>query len=411
MSQNVIEISATADATNARTRDKLHWQRVFEALCRLGVPSTRREILAAVLVANPQFKESNLDADLRLITVNDLARGHHQGHEPPRRTDQHHRYDLLFKRYCQARKAVLFERYDPDLHGVWELYCDDSVLTKSKMRTRAYAGGVLHQALQNAQQLADGSGSFDFINEPDARDKTVRAIVQRRGQAAFRRALLKAYDGGCALTGCTAVDVLEAAHIVPYNGEHTNRVANGLLLRADIHTLFDLGALWVEQGAVQVAAHLLGTEYAVFAGNRLRIPSDPAEQPCPQALEFHAQMARAGLGLVSNGVRQQTRALNFPNSRMYSTVDGIAGEQLNACNVVLRDEVMVIEYVTQEGSRVTYQARQVAQGQFEIRQELEDDDYLYTGALHREASDFYEGTWYQRYGNEHKQGSWSIELA
>ncbi|MHC8286161.1 hypothetical protein ACYZUD_04895 [Pseudomonas sp. XS1P51] len=103
--------------------------------------------------------------------------------------------------------------------------------------------------------------------------------------------------------------------------------------------------------------------------------------------------------------------MNFPNSRMYHSTDGIEGEQLSPCQVVLRDDVMVVEYVDGAGNRATYHARQVAEGQFEIRQELEDDDYLYTATLRRETSDFYDGEWSQRYGNEYKKGLWSIELA
>ncbi|MBE2321408.1 HNH endonuclease, partial [Solirubrobacter sp. CPCC 204708] len=74
---------------------------------------------------------------------------------------------------------------------------------------------------------------------------TLTAVAQRRGQSTFRNQLLEAYDLRCAITGSNAVAVLEAAHICPYRGDHTNRVDNGLLLRADIHTLFDLGLIWV----------------------------------------------------------------------------------------------------------------------------------------------------------------------
>ncbi|WP_259756975.1 HNH endonuclease [Pseudomonas sp. GCEP-101] len=289
---------STAEEPKVSPAKSPNWQKVFNTHCQLGVPSSRREILAALVMSNPQFKESNLDADLRLITVNDFARGHHQGHEPPRRTDQKHRYDLLFKRHCPVRGAILFERYDPAVHGVWELYRDDTVLTKSKMRTRAYATGVLQRELDRVEKLADQAGDFDFINEPDARDRISRAIVLRRGQTAFRQALIEAYRGTCAITGCTAVDVLEAAHIVPYKGEHTNRVDNGLLLRADIHSLFDLGFLWIELGVVKLAAHLLGTEYGELSGRRLRLPLRTYDQPSGKALELHAQMARASVGLA-----------------------------------------------------------------------------------------------------------------
>ncbi|WP_349970591.1 hypothetical protein [Pseudomonas caspiana] len=103
--------------------------------------------------------------------------------------------------------------------------------------------------------------------------------------------------------------------------------------------------------------------------------------------------------------------MNFPDSRMYHTTEGISDEQFSACKVVMRDNLMVVEYVDEAGSRNTYQAVQTADGQFNIRQELEGDDYLFTATLNRQADDLYEGQWHQRYGTQHKQGTWSIELA
>lgn len=80
---------------------------------------------------------------------------------------------------------------------------------------------------------------FEWLGQ-NHRHVANRAIAYRRGQSVFRRDLMYAYSSVCAVTGTTASDVLEAAHIYPYRGAHTNRVDNGLLLRADIHTLFDL---------------------------------------------------------------------------------------------------------------------------------------------------------------------------
>ena len=56
------------------------------------------------------------------------------------------------------------------------------------------------------------------------------------------------YEGKCAVTGCDVPDVLQAAHIFPYMGPETNHPSNGLL-RADIHTLFDLGLIELSQRA------------------------------------------------------------------------------------------------------------------------------------------------------------------
>jgi predicted restriction endonuclease len=99
---------------------------------------------------------------------------------------------------------------------------------------------------------------------------------------------MQAYEGKCAVTGCAIEPLLEAAHIHPYLGPHTNHVTNGLLLRADIHTLFDLGLLAVDAEHRVVGAEiLLGSEYAAMIGQRLWLPSREADRPSSKALEWH----------------------------------------------------------------------------------------------------------------------------
>jgi predicted restriction endonuclease len=85
--------------------------------------------------------------------------------------------------------------------------------------------------------------------------------------------------------------VLEAAHIIPYKGPATNSLQNGLLLRADLHTLFDLGLITIEAETLRVivAPTLQMTMYAKFAGKELRAPKDPTAQPSIEALRLHRQ--------------------------------------------------------------------------------------------------------------------------
>jgi predicted restriction endonuclease len=87
---------------------------------------------------------------------------------------------------------------------------------------------------------------FNPADLEDARERVAGEISKRRGQPAFRRKLLKIYGNRCAITGCNAVEVLEACHIVPYLGPKTNHPSNGLVLRADLHTLFDLGLVTID---------------------------------------------------------------------------------------------------------------------------------------------------------------------
>lgn len=137
-------------------------------------------------------------------------------------------------------------------------------------------------------------GEFDPANIDDARKKVMRAIAVRRGQRAFREALLQAYDYRCAITNCSIIDLLEAAHIHPYRGEDTNRVDNGLLLRTDIHTLFDCGLLAIdpESMCVVVADPLKSTEYGDLDGTALRRPQSPETAPSKKALQSHREEAK-----------------------------------------------------------------------------------------------------------------------
>jgi len=88
--------------------------------------------------------------------------------------------------------------------------------------------------------------------EKDSRKLTETLQVVRQGQALFRTQLLHAYEGKCALTGFDLPDALEAAHISPYRGQQTNILPNGLLLRADIHSLFDAGVIAFDPATLRV---------------------------------------------------------------------------------------------------------------------------------------------------------------
>jgi hypothetical protein len=125
-----------------------------------------------------------------------------------------------------------------------------------------------------------GRGGLEH-DDTDARRRVLSAVVQRRGQQRFRRIVLAAYNGACAITGSKAEPVLEAAHIDPYSGDHTQHVTNGLLLRSDLHTLFDLHLITVTAGKlVAVSPRLRGTDYAAMNRQRLKLPGRVCASAC-----------------------------------------------------------------------------------------------------------------------------------
>jgi hypothetical protein len=141
----------------------------------------------------------------------------------------------------------------------------------------------------------DLAGAFDPDNIIDAREKTLTSIIRRRGQPNFRQQLLEIYGARCTVTDCDVEEALEAVHILQYKGPQTNHPSNGLLLRADIHVLFDLGLIAVDTNTmtVLIASPLVGSSYAELNGTRLRLPKIGAFNPSKEALDQH----RAWTGL------------------------------------------------------------------------------------------------------------------
>ena len=150
---------------------------------------------------------------------------------------------------------------------------------------------VTRNLLATLTDQLNEAGAFDADGIVDARERVLSSIVRRRGQQAFRERLLASYEARCAISECNVEAVLDAAHIVPYRGPGTNHPCNGLLLRNDLHTLFDLKLLAVDETTMSllVAPSLAGTEYEAYRGKPIRLPVDPESQPSREALSQHRQ--------------------------------------------------------------------------------------------------------------------------
>lgn len=246
------------------------------AMQELGGRRTLSELSAWCAVRGVNMGDPHAVASAN--TVNDRNRymGNRCGIRQDYRTDQGHPKDKLYRRGTPRDKT--YELYDNFLHGVWDRrevspgkyvpFC----LVEPEM-VQAHTEGEEH-----APQVADG----------DNRKKIRRMIAEREGRPAFRSALIRAYRSRCAVTGCAVVDILEAAHIKPYRGPGSNHVRNGLLLRADVHTLFDKGLLWfTESWRIVTAQRLDGSEYESLKGQSIFLPENISEQPLPENLSDH----------------------------------------------------------------------------------------------------------------------------
>ncbi len=119
-------------------------------------------------------------------------------------------------------------------------------------------------------------------------ERQLRNVIKRQGQPRFRAELLRIYGHKCAVSGTNVPDVLEAAHIIPYAEAGINRLECGILLRSDIHTLFDCGLLAIDD-EYKVILHpdIQTSEYGKFFGKKINLPQNPAHWPNKESLREH----------------------------------------------------------------------------------------------------------------------------
>jgi hypothetical protein len=164
-----------------------------------------------------------------------------------------------------------------------EAYVGEYVVSSPQLQDPRNAVGPVCQALR---ELADAANNVhsprsdakpDVTNRSAFNDQQYRALMERLvrpGQARFRRTLLERFKSTCVITGCVTEIVLEAAHIKPVSEFGSDAVDNGLLLRADLHRLFDYGRISISgarESRVLVAKSLGSGPYGYLLGQRLAV--------------------------------------------------------------------------------------------------------------------------------------------
>jgi putative restriction endonuclease len=120
-----------------------------------------------------------------------------------------------------------------------------------------------------------------------------RLAPYRLGQRSFQAVVLDAYHRRCAISGTHIPPVLQAAHIRPVAAGGEHRIDNGLLLRSDVHTLFDRGYLGVDPGYHLLVSPRLradfsnGDQFYARAGEVIELPERRAARPGREFLEWH----------------------------------------------------------------------------------------------------------------------------
>jgi putative restriction endonuclease len=163
------------------------------------------------------------------------------------------------------------------------------IYLECQQRAAGYPGGV-----------AAGEGASRHEDQGVERFGRPQLVRPRLGQGGFRIAVADVYGRMCAISTEHSFPALEAAHIRRFadGGEHD--VRNGLLLRADIHRLYDRGFVTVTPDYRFLVSRRLKDEYAngrvyyelqerVERAGCIHLPSDPAEHPNPDLLAWHTR--------------------------------------------------------------------------------------------------------------------------
>ncbi|MBE9202562.1 HNH endonuclease [Synechocystis salina LEGE 06099] len=130
---------------------------------------------------------------------------------------------------------------------------------------------------------------LDLTQLKDERIKIETTIVARQGQEKFRRQLLDIYGSKCLITKCDVEKAIDAAHIIPYLGIQGNQIENGLLLRSDIHNLFDLGLIAIDPDTlcVKISSKIESNYYEKLNNRRLERTVDGHDLVACKYLRWH----------------------------------------------------------------------------------------------------------------------------
>ena len=164
-----------------------------------------------------------------------------------------------------------------------------NIVSFKTYNTGAPEGLALWNEVNERVNRPDLSG----MAEAQARFGEPQLIRPRLGQGAFRVLVTDIYNRRCAITHERTLPALEAAHIRPYGDGGAHEAQNGLLLRRDIHSLFDAGYVTVTPDLrFEVSRRIKeefdnGRHYYELHGHKIDAPLDVARRPDAKALTWH----------------------------------------------------------------------------------------------------------------------------
>jgi len=143
------------------------------------------------------------------------------------------------------------------------------------------------------RQLQGTPYSISSIHEERAQYGEPIITFPRLGQGSFRILVTDAYARRCAITNERTLPALDAAHIKPYSESGQHVIDNGILMRRDLHALFDKGYVTINPSMeLEVSRRIKeeyenGRDYYLLHGKKIQVPAIPSNRPSREYLEWH----------------------------------------------------------------------------------------------------------------------------
>jgi putative restriction endonuclease len=193
----------------------------------------------------------------------------------------------------QVGSSVLVEPFFLP-RDLWITSPQDWATNLTRGKTYDTTSGEGRRVWDEVRLASRKAASATAIADPTMPYGSLTEVRPRLGQGAFRVIVTDAYDRRCAVTGERTLPVLEAAHIKPYRLVGMHEASNGLLLRSDLHRLFDLGYVTITPDLqVQVSRRIRdefenGRDYYALDGRGIRQPRSSILAPAREMLDWHA---------------------------------------------------------------------------------------------------------------------------
>ena len=232
-----------------------------------------RSSIMPLSLAWEAFGEKNGTSSLEALRTRILANLHHPGHG---------KWD--FDIGCRVLTQPFFLEEDEwiDVPRSWS----PNIVAGKTYPTDTHEGRWLWDAVNDRVRWRAMAGTENRFGPP-------QIVTPRLGQGAFRTLITDLYERRCAVTRERTLPVLDAAHIQPYGRGGHHEARNGLLLRRDLHKLFDEGYVTVTPSHhLEVSRSIKedfgnGRDYYALHGRSLFVPGNAADRPDRSALTWH----------------------------------------------------------------------------------------------------------------------------